>query len=128
MFKVGDVVGAVSDEVEAAGKKYRRYKLHVCVCVAPKIYFFINTAAKFADSFEITQKQFPALTKPVSYIGCGTPLYLKDSFFKNKGFQRKGALSKKILVGLIDHVNEAGALTDQEKELIIDALATAVGY
>jgi len=128
MFSVGDVILMLSDRVEADGKPYRKPKYHVCVCVRERIYFFVNSKGVFADSFRITHAEFSALPNRVSYIGCGTPLRIPDGEFRRRQHRVVGRLPDDVLVRLIDHVNDAKALTEEEKDLIVDALAEAAGY
>lgn len=127
MFDVGNVIVAMAD-LRAAGKPYRKPKYHVCVCRAPPIYFLINSQPHWADSFTLQHQDFPQLPNPKSYIACGVPLYINDMQFKRRQHRIVGALPQQVLLDLMDHVNAAEALNEQQKELIVDALTIATGF
>jgi len=128
MFAVGEVVWALSDQVEAAGKPYVKPKYHLCVCVTERIYFFINSSDKFADSFAITHEEFRALPNPVSFVGCGSTLRIPDAHMVRMKARSLGRLPDETLTRLMDFVNSAESIVEEEKELIVDALAGALGY
>lgn len=115
-------------DLEAAGKPYSKPKYHVCVCLSERLYFLVNKKAKFADSFPIRREDLPILEREVSYIACGDPLAIPDEVFRRRQHEVVGRLPDNILVKLIDHVADAEALTERQKELIIDALSEAVGF
>lgn len=126
MYRVGDVIWYLSDDVEAAGKKYGKGKYILCVAVSERWYFFINSSGRFADSFRITHADFGELPQSESFIGCGRLLTLSDDHLEKRKARKLGTLPREILRRLIDHVNDAEALRESEKDVIIDALAAVV--
>ena len=128
MFRVGDVVWMLSRRVVAGGKEYQKGKYHVFVCASPRVYFFINSEAKFCDSFEITHADFPDLPNERSFVGCGNPLKIPDTEARRCHARCIGRLPKSVLYDLLDHVARADGLTEDERDLICDAIAAELGY
>lgn len=122
MFSSGEVVFVESDQ--AAGYR-RRNKYHTCICGARGIYFFINSR-NWEGSFELLHDEFPALPNAQSYIACNTVLAVSDQYMKQNNARSEGMLPRLVIEKLIDHVENCDVLSDDEKEIVIDGLTTAL--
>ena len=76
--------------------------------------------------FRITHAEFDELPQSESFIECGRLLTLTDDHLERRKVKKVGTLPREILRRLIDHVNEAEALRESEKDFIIDAFAVVV--
>lgn len=122
-FRVGEVVGVVSDQ---AKNFTRRYKYHLCVCSRSCSYLFINSK-QYEGSFPLSHADFPHLPNPISYIGCSQVFTVSDETMKRRSAKSLGLVPWTVLFKLMDHISQCESITPAERDLIVDSLADEFG-
>ena len=115
----GDVVGATA-VVKRHGKWEDRYKLHLCLCERRDWYFYFNTQEHWDGSFKVFPINDPVLDRDC-FIGCGHLQEIDRSEFDDDG-RVLGRLSHSTLSSLAQFIPTVSALTDEEKDIIVENL------
>jgi hypothetical protein len=129
VFEVGDVI-LRKTAVRYGGQWVDRDKMHLCICMSEGWYFYINSRDHWAFSWPLAQHDARFLQHD-SFVGCGQLQEIDDSFFQDEnGYldgdcQIIGRLSVGLLQSLARFIPTVGALTEEEKEIIINALLDA---
>jgi hypothetical protein len=117
-LRCGDIYWFDTREVK---NRTHKDKIHICVCIAPTHFLFINSKFHSAEDFKITKRDWAEMRNDISYISCSA--LLDDTYF-NKDSRKDGRLSDNALSNLIDHIEKSITLTPKQKDLLVNAIAS----
>lgn len=119
MYKIGEVWGALNPYLKNYGKKW---KYHVCVCNRRGMFLLVSHSGSREGSLEIEPQDFLPKNRTKGFICCNNVYYFTPDQLKKLNGKFKGNFSPKILLELLDHVNECETLVEEEKEKIVNSL------
>lgn len=109
MIQLGDVYLVLNDEITPA-----KQKLSVCVCVAPELFFLINSENRKIYDCVLASKKDNACLKYDSYVSCS-----RTFAYPSKRLNKKlGRLSPSTLAAIREKVKSSEIL----EQKVIDAI------
>ena len=117
-MQCGDIYGFFTRQ---ALNHQGKYKLHVCVCLKPDLFFLlINSSGDKSYPMTITSDDWPQMPKKESFISLNRLLTYSPKKLKKVDFM--GRLSDEALNRLMDEVSNCPVLEGEEKDYIIDGI------
>jgi hypothetical protein len=105
-----------------------RYKYHIYICPddhqAGHTFLFINSDGYPCD-FPVTNKEYPFLTHPTSYVCCSSAIFYTDDQIAKFPKQPVGRLSAKHMQDLFNHIQAGGAMVRWQEGRVCNALRGA---
>lgn len=120
------LIGEIYKWVTTQARGYEeRTKYHVFICedsVHQNVFLFINSENYYQD-FEITQTDYPFLSKTNSFIGCeGIVCYENREIAHLTQSDCVGRLTPECMARLADHLINCNVMTGKEKRLVCTEL------
>lgn len=119
-MECGDVLGFYTTQTDGADG---RYKYHLCVCVSPAAFLFINTSGNRVGSLTMSQEDWLQMPKAESFVSCNI-LLQGYKYNQLRRARHCGRVTDVFLRNLIDHLDDSEVMPQCDIDTVIDAIMT----